>query len=973
MTRYNPRLLAVGISAALGGLMLGMVATPVLAQNKPGNDAQKLEAIEVTGSRIKKAEIADQTPVVTISAKDIAQTGLASIGDVIQQLSVSGSALNTKFNSAGNFGFAPDGSGVGSGSTTISLRNLNAKRTLILVDGLRWVNESSASGVSAAVDLNTIPAGIVDRIEILTDGASALYGSDAIAGVINIITKKGQDGGALHAYYGDYSVGDGKTANGDISFGGKGDRYSFFVDISHYKQNRISAADWDRSSTTCVPGTGLDNCSSATPTTRVLFDTPGGVDFGGLCPGGFCNITANGVAPSGGVQQFPSGYHHWRGGPDRFNFAPYNLLLTPSERTGFFAQTDYKLTDDIHWYMKGLYNTRKSTNQAAPEPIFIGQAFCFLIDRCYTTSIDKTNPYNPFGFTLDANSPDFGLGRRPVEGGPRIFSQDVNTRYFATGLTGSFGWNEHNYNWDVNVVRADNNATQDVTGTYNMAHIAEGVGPLAACQADPKCVPINLFGGPGTLTPDMLNYILYNEHDLSHQAMGVVTANLSGDLFQLPAGSLDFATGYEHRNLSGTYTPDAVVAAGDSNGVPSKATAGGYNVDEFYVELNAPLVADAPFAKALNIDVASRYSDYSTFGGTTNSKVGFRWQLNDDLTFRGTWAQGFRAPSIGELYGTFARFDATLTDPCNFDSPIASPTVAANCKTLGVPNPATFQQSNSQISVLTGGNRNLQPEKSKNTTLGGVYSPGWAENTSWSQKLDFELTWYKINVKDAIQAKDAQTLLNRCAQTLDPAFCSVQDRNAAGYVAFLNDTLGNLGKVDTRGFDFGVTWVGPETGWGRLGASWQNTYVDKYSAIDTTTGLAEPDGVGIEVHDSGIARIRSTLRTSWTYGEWSAGWAVRYMSALTEDCAAAGGYAICKGAATAQFPDGSNRLGATTYHDVRASWNVPLSTPLTVSAGINNVFAKDPPVCLSCSLNGYDASNYDLPGRFWYVEASLKF
>ncbi|MBU6199435.1 MAG: TonB-dependent receptor [Xanthomonadaceae bacterium] len=972
MTRFNPRLLAAGISAALGGLMLSTVATPVLAQNKPGNDVQKLEAIEVTGSRIKKAEIADQTPVITISAKDIAQTGLASIGDVIQQLSVSGSALNTKFNSAGNFGFAPDGSGVGSGSTTISLRNLNAKRTLILVDGLRWVNESSASGVSAAVDLNTIPAGIVERIEILTDGASALYGSDAIAGVINIITKKNQDGAALHAYYGDYSVGDGKTGSGDISFGGKGDRYSFFVDISHYKQNRISSADWAQASSACVPGTGLSNCSSATPFTRVLFDTPGGTDFGGLCPGGFCSITANGVAGPGGVQNFPSGYHHFTSA-DRFNFAPYNLLLTPSERTGFFAQTDYKLTDNIHWYMKGLYNTRKSVNQAAPEPIFLGQAFCFLIDRCYNVGVDKTNPYNPFGFTLDPSSPDFGLARRPVEGGPRIFSQHVDTRYFATGLTGSFGWNEHNYNWDVNVVRADNNATQDVTGTYNMAHIQEGLGSLATCQADPSCVPLNFFGGPGTLTPDMLNYILYHEHDTSHQALGVVTANISGDLFQLPAGSLDFAAGYEHRNLSGTYQPDAVVVAGESNGVPSKPTSGGYDVNEYYVELNAPLVADAPLVKALNVDVATRYSDYSTFGGTTNSKLGLRWQLNDDLTLRGTYAQGFRAPSIGELYGTFSRFDASLTDPCNFNSPIASPAVAANCAKLGVPNPATFQQSNSQISVLTGGNRDLQPEKSRNTTLGAVYSPSWAENTAWSQKMDFELTWYKIKVNNAIQAKDAQTLLNRCAETLDPAFCSLQSRNGAGYVAFLNDTLGNLGRVDTRGFDFGVTWVGPDTGWGRLGASWQNTYVDKYSAIDTTTGLAEPDGVGIEVHDSGIPRIRSTLRLNWTYGEWSAGWAMRYLSALTEDCSAAGGFPICHGAPTAQFPDGSNHLGATTYNDVRASWNVPVSMPLTVSAGVNNVFAKDPPICLSCSLNGYDASTYDLPGRFWYVEANLKF
>jgi iron complex outermembrane receptor protein len=961
-------LLATSISAAIGGLLLVTAAVPVFAQNRTGDDTQRLEAIEVTGSRIKKAEVEGQTPVVTITAQDIAQSGLASIGDVIQQLSVSGSSLNTKFNSAGNFGFAPDGSGVGSGSTTISLRNLNAKRTLILVDGLRWVNESSASGVSAAVDLNTIPAGVVERIEILTDGASALYGSDAIAGVVNIITKKAQDGAALSAYYGDYDIGDGKTYSGDISFGGKGDRYTFFVDISHYKQNRISSADFPQGSAECVPGTGLANCSSATPFTRVLFDTPGGTDFGGLCPGGFCSITANGAAGSNGLQTFPGGYHHFARA-DRFNFAPYNLLLTPSERTGFFAQTDYKVTDNIHWYMKGLYNTRKSTNQAGPEPIFLGQAFCFLIDRCYTVGVDKTNPYNPFGFTLDSSSPDFGLGRRPIEGGPRVFSQQVDTRYFATGLTGNFEAWGHGYNWDVNVVRADNNATQDVTGTYNIAHVAEGVGPLAACQADPSCVPINLFGGPGSLTPEMLNYIQYHEHDTSHQSLGVFTANISGDLFALPAGPLDFAAGYEYRDLSGKYQPDAVVVAGDSNGVPSKPTSGSYNVDEFYVELNAPIVADAPFAKHFDLSLASRYSDYSTFGGTTNSKIGFRWQLNDDLTFRGTYAQGFRAPSIGELFGTFSRFDATLNDPCNN----STGQLGANCHTLGVPNPATFVQSNSQISVLTGGNANLQPEKSKNTTLGAVYSPSWAENTSWAQKVDFDLTYYRITVKDAIQAKDAQTLLDRCAETLDPAFCSIQSRNSAGYVAFLNDTLGNLGHVETRGFDFGVNWIGPDTSWGKPSINWQSTYVDKYNAVDTTTGLAEPQGVGIEVTDSGIPRVRSTLRLGWQVGDWSAMWAWRYISRLTEDCAGAGGFDICPNAPSDKFPDGSHVLGGTTYDDARISWKLPTTLPITLAGGINNIFDHAPPVCLSCSLNGYDASNYDLPGRFYYVEGSIKF
>ncbi|MDR3388583.1 MAG: TonB-dependent receptor [Rudaea sp.] len=968
MTRVRRHFTVASVAAALGGLILASVAAPVFAQNRTGDDAQKLEAIEVTGSRIKKAEVEGQTPVLTITSKDIEQTGLASIGDIIQQLSVSGSSLNTKFNSAGNFGFAPDGSGVGSGSTTISLRNLNPKRTLILVDGLRWINESSASGVSAAVDLNTIPAGIVDRIEILLDGASSLYGSDAIAGVINIITKKSQDGGALHAYYGNFSVGDGKTANGDISFGGKADRYSFFVDISHYKQNGISSSDFGQAGNECVPGTGLSNCSSATPTTRVLFDTPDGGTFGGLCPGGFCDITANGVAGSNGLQQFPGGYHDFSTA-DRFNFAPYNLLLTPSERSGFFAQTDYQVTDDIHWYLKGLYNTRKSVNQAAPEPIFLG-LFCDYIDKCNQVGVDVTNPYNPFGFSLTAADPDYGLGRRPVEGGPRVFSQTVDTRYFATGLTGAFAAWDRNFNWDVNVVRSDNDATQDVTGTYNIAHIQEALGPLSICQADPSCVPLDIFGGPGTITPAMLNYIQYHEHDTSHQSLGVFTANISGDLFQLPAGALDFAAGYEYRDLYGNYQPDAVVVAGDSNGVPSKPTAGGYNVDEYYVELNAPLVADAPFAKHFDLSLASRYSDYSTFGGTTNSKLGLRWQVVDDLTFRGTYAQGFRAPSIGELYGTYSRFDDTLQDPCNN----ATGQRAINCAILGVPNPATFEQANSQISVITGGNQNLQPEKSKNTTVGGIYSPSWAENASWSQKLDFELTYYRITVKNAIQAKDAQTLLDRCVDTLDPVFCSLQSRNGSGNVNFLDDTLGNLGRVETNGFDFATTWIGPDTSWGRPNASWQTTYTDKYSAIDTQTGLAEPQHVGVEVTDSGIPRIRSTLRLGWTLNDWTASWAWRYLSGLTEDCAGAAGFPICQNPTpTAQFPDGSHHLGATTYDDVRLSWKVPTTLPFTVAGGINNVFAHDPPICVSCSLNGYDASNYDLPGRFYYVEASIKF
>ncbi len=700
-----------------GAVVSGSYAVPVFAQDRGGEDVQKLEAVEVTGSRIKKAEVEGQTPVLTITSKDIEATGLGSIGDVIQRLSVSGSSLNTKFNSAGNFGFPPDGGGVGSGSTTISLRNLGAKRTLILVDGLRWVNESSASGVSAAVDLNTIPSSIVDRIEILTDGASSLYGSDAIAGVINIITKKKTDGLGMHIYYGDYQVGDGKTWSGNVSLGGSTDRWDFFMDISRFKQNGISSGDWDQSKYP-TPGIGgvpnPGSWSSATPFTRYLFDTPNGEDFGGLCDGGFCNITAN-----GNNSTFPGGFHGFTAA-DRFNFAPYNLLLTPSDRTGIFAQGTFRMTDHVNFYLKGLYNTRDSKNQAAPEPIFLGQQFCMAIDLCYRVGVDATNPYNPFGFTLDGNSPDFGLGRRPIEGGPRIFSQTVDTKYYATGLNGDINFGDHQWFWDVNYVDSTNKASQTVTGTYNIRHIMNALGPVDQCVA--PCVPLNLFGGPGTITPEMLNYILFTENDRSEQTLRMWTANMSGNLFQLPAGALDAAVGFEHRDLSGFYTPDSVVQAGDSNGVPSGPTSGSYDVDEFYVELNAPILADMAFAKHLDLSVASRYSDYSNFGSTTNNKLGFRWQMVDDFTFRGTWAEGFRAPSIGELFGTFSRFDASLVDPCGGN-------VTANCQQLGVP--PGFTQNNPQISIITGGNQNLQPETSKSLTLGGIYSPSWAENTSW--------------------------------------------------------------------------------------------------------------------------------------------------------------------------------------------------------------------------------------------------
>jgi iron complex outermembrane receptor protein len=956
-----PALLGPGVGLGLGlGLCLGAFSLPLAARaQSAGSDSTQLGTVTVTGSRIKKAESEGTSPVITLSAKDLAASGVASLGDILQQLSVSGSALNTKFNSAGNFGFPANGGGVGSGSTTIGLRSLQANRTLVLVDGLRWVNESSASGVSAAVDLNTIPVSIIERVEILTDGASSLYGSDAIAGVVNIITKKRQDGAAANVYYGDFSTGGGQTYTGDISLGGKSGKLSFFLDLSHYDQHKISSGDWAQSSEV-VPGTGLAFGSSATPTGRFIFTTPGGNSFNGLCPDGTCNVTPNGTAATG-VPSFPADFHQFSTA-DRFNFAPYNLLLTPSRRTAIFGQGQYEINDSVRWYLKGLYQKRTSLNQAAPEPIFFGPDGGTGIAA--TVGIDASNPYNPLGYTLDPAS-NFALGtRRPLEGGPRLFGQDVDTRYIATGFEGEFKLFEREFSWDVNYASAENDATQDVHGTYNILHIKNALGPVDACNALPGCVPLNIFGGPGTITPEMLNYISFVEHDESTQSLDLVTLNLSGSAVTLPAGSLDFATGYEHRKLKGAYSPDSIVIAGESNGVPSLPTSGEYSVDEWYLELAVPLLARQPLAKRLDLSLATRFSDYSTFGTTWKNKFGLRWQLVNDLTLRGTFAQGFRAPSVGELYGSPARFDAVISDPCS-----GAGATSPNCVALGVK--PGYEQLGGQISVQTGGSSQLRPETSKSTTAGLVYSPSWAERRAWSQRMDLQLTYYKIRVDNAVQAPDAQTTLDRCVASGDPtsAFCSGIHRGGSGTIVLFEDTLQNLGRIDTHGVDLTVSWTAPKYAYGQFSANWQATWVGKYRAVANDTGLPEPDGVGVEVHDSSIPRWRSNLRLSWALDALSASWTLRYISALSEQCGDAAAFAVC------DDPNaGTNRLHSVLYDDVQLGWKLPLGTvPLTLTAGVNNLFDASPPQCLSCSLNGYDASAYDLPGRFYYVQAGVKF
>lgn len=948
------------LSAVRRGLLAGLslAALSTIAAAQDAADTSSGDEIIVTGSRIRQNPLEAGRPVLNLDEEDLDKSGLNSVGDFLQRIPSSGGGLNSKVNSSGNFGNPPDGGGVGAGSAEIDLRYLTSRRTLVLVDGLRWVNGASASGVPGATDLNTIPSSIIERIEVLQDGASPIYGSDAIGGVVNIITKQEQDGFAASAQLGAFDKGDGVAQDYQLSWGVSNDRTKIFFAGQYVHQNGVDSADRDLSD---FPVATLDQCigtcSSATPFGRFIFFDPGIMDFQDV-------TLADGFQYSGSNPAFPGDFKNFSTA-DRFNFSPFNFVLTPQERVSFMTQVTHEVSDAIQFRGKALFNNRKSVNQAAPIPLFIGP-FGGNGNRMDTISIDVTNPYNPFGFTLDANSPEgYGVFRRFFEAGPRHFEQNVDTYYLSGTFSGDLG---DKFYWDASAFWSRNQANQIANGIVNSAKLEQALGPLALCTG--SCVPLNIFGGPGSITQPMVDFVTFDQHDSSEQEIWDLQLNFGGELFNLWAGPLAFAAGFEHRDQSGSFSPDPVVTAGDTADIPAQPTAGGYNVEELYGEFNLPLIHDAPFAQTIEAVFAVRHSTYSTGFKTTAIKYGGRWQVSDDFTIRGGFTEGFRAASIGELFGSLSRNDAILVDPCS--APVA-PNLAANCVTLGVP--TTYTQINAQISTTVGGNPNLQAEESDAWNVGLTFAPDW--DGFFLHNFVAEANYYDIEITGAIQAPNAQALLDGCVATLDPAFCDSITRNSAGFITSFSNQLTNIGGINTRGLDWSMRFDLP-LGGTNLNVNWLSTRLFDYTELTPiSSGFLEESREGKlrSTPQQAFPRLKSTLIADWDLGSLSIRNTWRYISGLTEQCR---GFTAIQGISGAigcsnynPLDDGlsTNRLKAKLYMDLSASLAVNERAELTL--GVNNVLDTDPPPCFSCQAGGYDPATYDVPGQFGYVRLTF--
>lgn len=949
MNRKLPlsRFVALSIASVFG--LSSALATPrALAQDT-------LEEVVVTGSRIRQSPLEERLPVLTVGDEEYRATGASSLAEFIQRLPISGSAINATNNSSGNLGFPPDGGGIGAGAAEVDLRYLTSKRVLVLVDGRRWIKGSSGSGVSGSVDLNSIPVNAVKSIEILQDGASAVYGSDAIGGVVNIITQDDYDSFKISGYTGQYQQGDGQTSEFDVRFGARGERGRGLLDISYADQRSVNTADRD---TSVYPLPGFPfGVSSGTPAGRFIFFDPVVGDDVSVAP------DAGVAAPVWNPGDPDNDDFHNFALADRFNYQPFNHLVTPNERVNIFAKAEFDVSDNVTFRALTSFNNRKSQGRAAPVPLFFGPdggSTPYMVNVAWPAD----HPYNPFGIDLDSSNIGF-FGRRPVEAGPRIFNQDVDTWYVSAGFDGAFDVGSRRMYWDITGIRAENDATQTKLNQFNARSINVAMGDPAVCAVTPGCVPLNIVG-EGSMTQEMLDFVTYTGLDRSNQTLTDFSANLSGDLFDLPAGAFRFAVGYEHREEEGSFTPDPIVVAGETADVPTNPTVGGYDVDELYGEVVVPLLRDRAAAHLLDFSAAIRYSDSDLFDSETVGKLALNWGPTDNVIFRASYSEGFRAPNIGELFNLGSRFDASITDRCSN----VQPADAANCAALGVP--PTYVQINPQISVDTGGNINLSPESSDTMTVGFTWQVP-IDGAGGIDDLLVEINYYDIEIEGAIQAPRAEDLLNACIDTLEPIFCDAVNRNASGTITSIAGVLSNIGGIETTGIDLNLTLMTAETGIGRFRVQWMTSMLLDYDELiaNASGGFDRVDRKGRELGSPtrGFVETKSSLNTDWLWNEWSVRLGLRYLSSLTENCV--GLVADFEQTDFCSNGPDTNKLDSVIYADTQVSWAPTgfLGGGWTFTLGVNNLFDEGPPVCFSCDLNSLDGTLYPIAGQFWYLRA----
>lgn len=892
---------------AFGGtVLLGTLPTQALAQR-----------VEITGSAIKSISSETALPVTVLKVDDLAKAGVTNAEQALAFVSSNQTATVTSSSVGGTNG----------GVAFADLRGLGAARTLVLLNGKRLVVNPY---LNEAVDLNSIPYGAVERIEVLNDGASAIYGSDAISGVVNFITRKDYQGVNLTG-----SLVEPTTSGGGTNYqlgitGGIGSlteqSWNIFGGISYSKQDPLPAIDREFAKTAVIPSRGVDRSSGTT--------FPGNYTQNGVA-GTFnpslpdCNpVTSN---PAGGIC--------------RFDYVPFINIIPEQEQWSAIVKGSYAVDKSNTVSLEYIQANNSVSSKISPTPV------TGLI-------VPASNPFYPGGpggtpaNTDPAFNPanDINVGWRQTTLGGRASTIESKTDRFLLEWQGVY------QNWDYTVFALQSNA--DVKNNFTGGYVSR-----PGLQAGLNGTPIN----PGDPAPPFLNPFgaqsaLGQEYLIGQQIIGQVQsaegklqgigASVSGEVYKLPAGPMTLALGIEYYKDSADYINNFVlIRQAASSGLElAEDSSGNRNWTGFMAELNIPVVKD------LEINLAARYDDYSDFGGTFNPKASVRWQAMKDLLVRGSINSGFRAPT---LYDVYAPNSITFTED-SYDDPVLCPNGTAIAALGGVQSRDCGQQFQQQ----QGGNLALQPETSTAWTVGLVFQPTPASTLSvdyWNYKVDSSIGPTGENVIFGDPVKYANQFV-RCSQ-LSPAeqaaLVSTCGSNQTGDpLAYIINKQLNLGTYKTSGLDFAAGWRSEATEYGRFSVGYNGTYILSYE-YQLEAGAAYNDNLGVYFNGLPISQYRHTLSFGWQNGPWAAGILNRFSLGYEDE--------------NDVDPQFYNKVGSVNTWDLTGTWTGIKG--LSISVGLLNMFNQAPPFSNQGSgfQVGYDYRNASPIGRAFLLRGTYSF
>jgi iron complex outermembrane recepter protein len=927
-------------------------AAPAFAQQDAA--AEEEEVIFVTGSRIARPGFTSNSPIATVGAEEIALQQPVDVEELLRD--------QPQF-AAGN------GTNVNNGSTgaaTLDLRGLSEPRTLSLIDGKRMVG----FGPNGLFDVSAVPLGLLERVDVVTGGASAVYGSDAIAGVVNFILNDDFQGLELRANH----------AFNDLHDTGSQDDVTLTMGASFDdgRGNVALAMNWlDREAVYQVKGAAALAPGASSTTVPAAFDSAVGA--------------RTQLSATGALVPFYQG----------FDFNGQNLYQSPQQRWGGTAIASYEINDAVEAYSRFIYQSSTSAPQLASSGTF-GVAYQIPLTNPFLTPaasayLAANNPIIPCAVPAAGNCVNVGVRWRAVDVGPRQYSYEYDTFQSLVGLRGDLG---QNWEWDVAIAHGESSLKRqqnnDIDGTrVQQAFFAQNAN--TCFNPANFCVPLNIFNPASPPDPAALAFIrLYLQaQSLTTQeyAVGTITGDLGEMRSPFAESPIGVSFGVEYRDEASDYRPDAASQAGTSPGFgQTLPVSGHYDVTEFFGEALVPLVEGAPFADEINVELGYRTSDYSTSGRVESYKYGLDWAPVGGLRFRGMVQRAVRAASINELFGPFTPGTGDLlVDPCSGVTLAGNAALFNFCVATGVPNPAVLAQPTSgQVNNFSGGNPNLDPETADTITFGLVFRPEMAPG------LSITVDYFDITVTDAISIRPAFDILDACYNparnvgfSLTNADCALIFRNTIDGSIEGAPTFGvaqrtqNIGEVHVEGIDYSVAYEWDVGDMGTISASLDGTHlfdtsyvpsasagsVDCLGFYGKTCGL--PSTISASVGGP-VSEDRWIQRTTWSLDDFEFSYRWRHISAVEIDNLTRVG-----GTITGTLDPDSVSIPDIDYIDLSAAWQV--TEVLRLQANVTNVTGKEAPFVFTTtgptvfnSGNTYP-STYDALGRVFTVGLTARF